>query len=264
MFLYLSKLLPLFVYPLSLACLLLAALLVLRRSPRRVLWLGLAAFFLLWLGGNRLVSMALARPLEWQYLPPAVLPHADAIVLLGGGEMPPAPPQPLAGVNEAGDRIIYTAWLYQQGAAPHVLASGGIVGVDGPAVQSGAESMTQLLGIMEVPPAAVWQEARSRNTYENAVETKKLLDPKGIQRIILVTSALHMPRARAIFSKLGFDVIPAPTDYTVTRAAWDYYLTPDPAIQVFNLFPTTEALDNTMRAVKEYIGIVVYRLRGWL
>ena len=48
---------------------------------------------------------------------------------------------------------------------------------------------------------------------------------------------MHMPRACAIFSKQGFDVIPAPTDYAVTAAAWDYYLTPDPAIQVFNLFP---------------------------
>ncbi len=264
MFVYLSKLLPLLIYPLSLACLLLVALLVLRRSPRWVLWLGLAVFLLLWLGGNRLVSMTLARTLEWQYSPPSVLPHADVIVLLGGGEMPSTRPQALAGVNEAGDRIIYAAWLYQQGAAPHVLASGGVVGVDGPALQPGAEAMGQLLSIMGVPPDALWLEPRSRNTYENAVETKKLLDPKDIHRIILVTSALHMPRARAIFINLGFDVIPAPTDYTVTAAAWDYYFTPDPTIQVFNLFPTAEALDNTMRALKEYIGIVVYRLRGWL
>lgn len=264
MFVYLSKLLPLLIYPLSLACLLLVALLVLRRSPRWVLWLGLAAFLLLWLGGNRLISMTLARTLEWQYSPPSVLPHADVIVLLGGGEMPLTPPQPLAGVTEAGDRIIYAAWLYQQGAAPRVLASGGAVGVDGPALQPGAEAMGQLLSIMGVPPDALWLEPRSRNTYENAVETKKLLDPKGIQRIILVTSALHMPRAQAIFRNLGFDVIAAPTDYTVTAAAWDYYLTPDPTIQVFNLFPTAEALDNTMRALKEYIGIAVYRLRGWL
>jgi uncharacterized SAM-binding protein YcdF (DUF218 family) len=263
-FLYLSKLLPLLIFPLSLACLLLAALLVLRRRPRWVLWLGLAAYLLLWCGGNRLVSMALARSLEWQYLPPPVLPHADAIVLLGGGELPQSPPRPLPGLTDAGDRIIYAAWLYQQGAAPHVLASGGIVGVDGPAVQPGAKAMGQLLGVMGVPPDALWLETRSRNTYENAVETKKLLEPKGINRIILVTSALHMPRACAIFAKQGFDVTPAPADYTVTEATWNYYLTPDPAIQLFNLFPTTEALHNTMKAIREYAGIVVYRLRDWL
>lgn len=264
MFLYLSKLLPLLIYPLSFACLLLAALLVLRRSPRWVLWLGVLAFLLLWLGGNRLVSMALVRSLEWQYFPPTVLPHADVIVLLGGGEEPVSPPQPLAGVNDAGDRIIYAAWLYQQGAAPHILASGGIVGVDGPALQPGAEVMGQLLTLMGVPAEALWLEPRSQNTYENAVETKRLLDPTGIRRIILVTSALHMPRARAIFANQGYDVIPAPTDYVVTEASWRYYLTPDPTVQVFNLFPTAEALHDTMRAMKEYTGILVYRLRGWL
>jgi uncharacterized SAM-binding protein YcdF (DUF218 family) len=144
-----------------------------------------------------------------------------------------------------------------------VLASGGVVGVDGPALQAGAESMRQLLAIMGVPENAIILEGRSRNTYENAVETKKLLDARGIKRIILVTSALHMPRSQAIFARQGFDVIPAPTDFNVTQADWDYYWTPAPAIQVFNLFPSAEALDWTMRALKEYIGMGVYRLRGW-
>ena len=267
LFLYLSKLLPLLVYPLSLACLLLILLILLRRRTRWVLGLGLAALLLLWIGGNRLASMALVRSLEWQYLPPAELPHADVIVLLGGGEEPEAAPQPIPGLNDAGDRMVYAASLYQQGAAPHILVSGGVVGVDGPALQPGAEAMADLLGIMGVPDEAVWLEGNSRNTYENAVETKKLLDAQGTWpdggRIILVTSALHMPRSRAVFVKQGFDVIPAPTDYNVTQAEWDYYWTPDPSIQVFNFFPSAEALDFTMRALKEYIGMVVYRLRGW-
>jgi len=185
-------------------------------------------------------------------------------VLLGGGEEPADWPQPTAGLNAAGDRMVYAAWLYQQGAAPRILASGGIVGVDGPAVQPGAAAMAELLQIMGVPAEAVILEGRSRNTYENAVETKQLLAAEEIDRILLVTSALHMPRSRAIFTRQGFDVVPAPTDFTVTQADWDYYWTPDPAIQVFNLFPSAEALDWTMRALKEYIGLAVYRLRGWL
>jgi uncharacterized SAM-binding protein YcdF (DUF218 family) len=263
-FLYLSKLLPLFIYPLSLACGLLLAVLLLRRRPRWVLGLGLAALLVIWLGGNRLVAMTLVRSLEWRYLPPVETPGAEVIVLLGGGERHAAAPQALGGVNDAGDRLIYTAWLYQQGAAPHVLASGGIVGVDGPALASGAETMQQLLGIMGVPPEAIWLEPRSRNTFENAVESKKLLDAQGITRIILVTSAIHMPRAQAIFARQGFDVIPAPTDYIVTEAAWEYYFTPALDIQIFNLFPSAEALDDTVQAMKEYIGMAVYRLRGWL
>ena len=268
MFLYFSKLLPLLVYPLSLACLLLLLLIALRRRPRWVLGLGLVALLLLWLGGNRLVSMALVRSLEWQYLPPAELPQADAIVLLGGGEEPASWPQPLPGINDAGDRVIYAASLYQQGAAPRVIASGGVVGVDGPAEQPGAEAMRDLLQLMGVPPEAITLEGRSRNTYENAVETRKLLAAEDRQtegeRILLVTSAMHMPRSQAIFARQGFEVIPAPADYNVTQAEWDYYWTPDPAIQVFNLFPSAEALDFTVRALKEYMGMAVYRLRGWL
>ena len=268
MFLYLSKLLPLLIYPLSLACLLLVLLLILRRRPRWVLALGLAALLLLALGGNRLLSMALVRSLEWQTLPPAELPNAEVIVLLGGGEEPQAWPQPLPGLNDAGDRVVYAASLYQQGAAPRILASGGIVGVDGPAVQAGAEAMAGLLQIMGVPEGAILREGKSRNTYENALETRKLLEALDAWpedgRIILVTSAMHMPRSQAIFARQGFDVIPAPTDFNVTQAEWDYYWTPDPAIQVFNLLPSAETLDWTIRALKEYMGMAVYRLRGWL
>ncbi len=264
MFLYLSKLLPPLLYPLGLACLLLVGILLLRRRPRWVLWLAAAALLVLWLGGNRLLSMALVRSLEWQYLPPEATPQADVIVVLGGGEQPASYPQQLPGVNDAGDRLLHAAWLYRQGAAPHVLVSGGIVGVDGPAVEPGAEVMADLLTLLGVPDSAIWLEPLSRNTYENAVQTKQLLDVEGIDRIILVTSALHMPRAHAIFAKEGFAITPAPTDYKVTAADWDYYWTPDPAIQIFNLLPSTRSLDFTVQALKEYIGLAVYRLRGWL
>ena len=247
MFLYLSKILPLFVYPLGLACLLLVLALILRKRPRWSTLLVVAVFCMLWLTGNRLVSMAVVRSLEWQYLPPTTQPKAAVIVVLGGGTRPLAYPRATHEVNEAGDRLLYAASLYQNGVAPHVLVSGGIVGVDGPALNQEAESMGALLATMGVPASALWLETNSRNTYENAVETKKILDAKGIDRIVLVTSAMHMPRSVAIFEKQGFTVIPAPTDYMVTQADWDYYFAPDPAIQVFNLFPGAEAMDRFAR-----------------
>jgi uncharacterized SAM-binding protein YcdF (DUF218 family) len=264
MFLYLSKLLPLFVYPLGLACTLLIGALIVRRRPRWTTLLIVATLALLWLSGNRLISMAVVRSLEWQYLPPTTLPKADVIVVLGGGTRPLSYPRPTHEVNEAGDRLLYAASLYQQGVAPHVLLSGGTVGVDGPALMQEAESMGTLLATMGVPAEAQWLETTSRNTYENAVETKKVLDAQGIERIVLVTSAMHMPRSVAIFEKQGFTVIPAPTDYVVTQADWDYYFAPNPAIQVFNLLPGVEAMDRLVRTVKEYLGMEVYRWRGWL
>ncbi|MBW7885258.1 MAG: YdcF family protein, partial [Caldilineaceae bacterium] len=157
--------------------------------------------------------MSLVRSLEWQYLPPAELPRAEVIVVLGGGTRSQAYPRPIHEIGEAGDRLLYAAYLYHQGVAPHLLLSGGVVAVDGPALQPEAEAMATLLTLLNVPHDALWLEPRSRNTHENAVETRKLLEPRGINRIVLVTSAMHMLRAVAIFEKQGFEVVPAPTDF---------------------------------------------------
>ena len=124
--------------------------------------------------------------------------------------------------------------------------------------------MANILTTVGVPREALWLEPVSRNTYENAVETRKILEHQGISRIILVTSALHMPRAYAVFAKTGLDVIPASTDFQVTQKGWEYRTQPDPVVQLFNLLPRAENMDLTTQALKEYIGICIYGLRGWL
>lgn len=124
--------------------------------------------------------------------------------------------------------------------------------------------MTELLTLMGVPPEAILLEDRSRNTYENAIETKKLLAAEGLTEIILVTSAMHMPRAQAIFAKQGMTVTPAPTDFEVTAADWAYLTTPAVEVQLFNLLPQADNLALVSSTLKEYVGLVVYRLRGWL
>ena len=155
MFFFLSKFLPPFIYPLGLACLLVAAAVLLYRRRRWQLACLLLALGLLWLGGNRWVALELARSLEWRYLPPEELPQADAIVLLGGGTLPAEYPRTLVEVGEAGDRVIYAAWLYRQGKSEHILSSGGLA--DWTSRQSTpAEDMKFLLEMMGVPPEAIW------------------------------------------------------------------------------------------------------------
>ena len=117
---------------------------------------------------------------------------------------------------------------------------------------------------MGVPDEALWLEPASRNTYENALGTQAILESRGIDRVILVTSAMHMPRAYGVFAGLGLDVVPAPTDFLVTQEDWAYYTQPHVVIQLFNLLPTAESLDATTRVLREYVGLVVYKLRGWL
>jgi uncharacterized SAM-binding protein YcdF (DUF218 family) len=268
MFFFLSKFLPNLIFPLGLACVLLVLALWLHRRPRWQTGFIVLALALLWLASNRIVNMALLRSLEWQYLPNRTAGsselQADVIVVLGGGERSKAFPRPTSELNEAGDRLLYAARLYHQGAAPRILVSGGVAPWVSSASVAGAESMAEILGLMGVPDEALWLEPGSRNTYENALETKAILESHGIESVLLVTSAMHMPRAYGVFAKTGLQVTPAPTDFLMTQEDWEYYTQPNVLIQLFNLLPTADNLAVTTRVLKEYVGIVVYGLRGWL
>ena len=268
MFLFLSKFLPPFIYPLGLACLFLALALLLGRRPDWQRRLTAATLVVLWLGGNRIVAMTLLRSLEWRYTPPTISgappPQADVIVVLGGATRAQAFPRTASEVNEAGDRLLCAARLYQQGAAPRILLSGGNVPWLGPASIPEAEAMADILMAIGIPRDAIWTEPVSRNTHENAVETEALLESRGVTNVILVTSALHMPRAYRIFAKTDLNVIPVPADYLVTREDWEHYTQPDPVVQLVNLLPSAQNLHWTTSALKEYVGIWIYRLQGWL
>ena len=87
---------------------------------------------------------------------------------------------------------------------------------------------------------------------------------RNIQSIILVTSALHMPRSVGVFEHQGLQVIPAPTDYYVTQAQGDQTQSTSLINKFYDLLPSVENLSLTSRVMKEYIGLFVYRLRGWL
>ncbi len=261
-FVVLSGILPRLLLPLPLACMLLG-LGLLRRAPGRALRAALfAALALLWLGGTRLVSEPLGRSLEWRYLPPADLPAADRIVVLGAATEPRVAPRREVGLGEGADRLLHAARLWRAGKAPGVLLCGGRApGAAG--AESEAADMAQVLELLGVPAAAIQQESRSRNTYENALEARRLLEPQGVRRILLVTSALHMPRAVGLFRHQGFEVIPAPADIRMLdpRARAEAPLLTRITSWVI---PDAETLAYTTRALHEYMGIAAYRVMGRL
>lgn len=264
MFVYFSKLLPLFVYPLGLACFLLVITLIMDQHKKWRRGLLIAALALLWLASNRWVSYALARSLEWRHLPSNDPPQAEVIVLLGGGTESGDYPRPMTEVNSAGDRVLYAARLYQQGAAPAILVSGGNLDFSSSRGTTPAQEMTELLLLTGVPQEAIWQQNRSENTYDDARYSVEILREKQITEVILVTSAMHMPRSKALFEQLGVSVIPAPVDFTVTALNWESLFHPNPGEFVINLLPNVSALGLTTATLKEYLGMLVYGLRGWL
>lgn len=264
MFLFLSKLLPIFFYPLGLSCLLMVvALVTFWKRPR---WAAAAialSLTILLLGSSGLVSLWLVRSLEWQNLPGATLPATEAIVVLGGGIKPAVPPRPWVDVAEAGDRILYGAQLHQQGKAAFLILSGGRIDWKGGGPPESSD-MAKIAEAMGVPADAILQDTTSLNTYENAVNVRKILDDKGMaRRVLLVTSAMHMPRSLMIFKRLGIEAIAAPTDFFVSEQDIRE-LTSSPQSILLNLLPDVFSLQKTTQALKEYIGIVAYRLKGWL
>lgn len=264
MFVYLSKLLPLLVYPLGFTCLLLGAALILKKHRQWRQGLLIAAFALLWLSSNRWVSYSLARSLEWRNLPPDPLPSAAAIVLLGGGTESADPPRPMTEVNSAGDRVLYAAKLYHQGAAPIILASGGNLSFSGARGDTPAEEMQDLLLLTGVPEAAIWLQAESQNTYDDARYSAEILVENEISEIILVTSAMHMPRSKAVFEQQGIAVIAAPVDFTITEQNWESTFKPGLDEFLIYLLPNASSLGLTTNVLKEYLGLLIYGLRGWL
>jgi uncharacterized SAM-binding protein YcdF (DUF218 family) len=251
-------------YPLGLGCVFLIIAISIKGNVKWVKVFCLWALILLWFGGNSWVSVSIRRTLEWQYLPPDQLPEVDAVVVLGGATEPVQYPRRLVEMNSAGDRMVYAGFLYHQGVAPKLLLSGSYIPWLSETDSSPAEDMGTILMMLGVPEEAIWFEIESRNTYENAVNSAAILKQHDIRRIVLVTSAAHMPRAVDLFEKQNLEVIPAPTDYTVTQAVWEQLWSPNLLTQLLNFLPNASDLAGTTSAIKEYLGILVYKFRGWL
>ncbi len=264
MFVYLSKLLPLLVYPLGLACILLIIGFAFKYRHGVQRGLMITAVILLWLSSNRWVSYALARTLEWKNLPPEGTPQAEVMVVLGGGTESDASPRPMTEINSAGDRVLYAAKLYKDGAAPNILLSGGNLGFSTNQDTAPAREMEELLELTGVSQEALWLQTESQNTYEDALYSSRILRENGIEEIILVTSAMHMPRAKALFEEQGISVIPAPVDFTVTEQGWENLFKPNWQEALIYLLPNESSLGLTTNVIKEYIGTFIYGLRDWL
>lgn len=261
MFLFLSKLLPLLVYPLGFSLLLLAIAAFLfkrRRGLARVLVA--LAFGILWASSTPLVTDTLVRSLEEQNLP-TVLPPAEAIIVLGGATKSANAPRPWVDVRDEGDRVLHAAQLYRQGKAPKIILSGGRIGWQGDG-RAESSDMAELLEFMNVPRSAMLEDPGSLNTRQNAENVLEIVEREGIRGpMLLVTSAFHMPRSLAIFRKLNLDVVPAPTDFLYAEGD---SRRPSPQARLLSLLPDVENLRTTTRMLKEYIGMVVYRLKGWI
>ena len=253
-----SKLLPLLVMPVGATCLflLLGLFLMLLGARKLAFFTTTLALAVLITGALPITAERLGSPLERMYPAQqiATAPPADAIIILGGGVDIPIAPRRSPEFNTSGDRLLEGARLYRAGRAPVVLLSGGNV-FEQNDMQGESIYAAELVAMLGVDPAAIVVEADSRTTFENAVQSRRYLRKKGIRRVLLVTSASHMPRAMATFDSAGIDAIAAPVDYRFTDSKKP---------KVMKFIPNASALSNTTTILHEYIGFFVYRWRGWI
>ncbi len=176
----------------------------------------------------------------------------DAILVLGGMIDPVSSKAHNIEINDCFERLTAAAELYHTGVAPLIIVSSGSGNIAYPD-QKEAPFMTELLQLMEVPGTAIIQENKSRNTHENIVYSKKILEDLHLSNILLVTSAWHLPRAIAICKKQGIAVTPYSTDSLA-----------EPLTLPVDIFPDAWALQRSTRLIREWIGIIAYRLLGRL
>lgn len=253
-FFTLSKVLWFFAAPSNLALTMVALALVFFR------WRGACAGFLvaalLLLGGFGLSPLTnmIATPLEDRF--PLFVDDGrpvDGIVMLGGAEVPDVwIGRGSPTFNDAGERALAFADLARRYPAARLAFVGGSGALFARGEFVEARMMKDAMPMLGVDVARVSFEDKSRNTVENAVFSRALLKPQPGERWLLVTSAWHMPRAIGTFRAAGFPVIAYPVDFrtagsagwgdTFSRVAW--------------------GLNLADVAVREWIGLVAYRLTG--
>jgi uncharacterized SAM-binding protein YcdF (DUF218 family) len=226
-----------------------------QRTARALLTAGLALLALLSLGP---VARALVRPLEAAYPPllaevtqavstmPDGSPAPHWVVVLGGGKSEDDDLAPVHKLSEPSlVRLAEGIRLQRLLPESQLILSGGSSGM----TTSEAETLAAAGVSLGAPRDHMVLESQSWDTIDEVRALRALLDQ---DRFVLVTSAMHMCRAMAMFRKAGMNPVAAPTDYLASGEDSD----------MLSLFPHAQAGLIVERALHEYLGIFWARMRG--
>ena len=249
MFFILSKTLDVLLSPLTWAVLVLIAGLVRRTIPA---WAPLSAIGILTFFSLEPVSNALIRHLEAsaeRTERPGT--NYDVVVLLGGVvEDRSSRTSGMTSYNDNSERLMMTFDLLRSGHAAHaILSSGSAPGT----VVPEARVLAQQLETWGIDRSRLLIEDRARNTRENALFSKEIIDAHHFRRVLIVTSAMHMPRSVDCFRQVGLNVDTLPVDYR------SY----DPEQARGSWLPRADKLAASVAALRELFGRLVYRVVGY-
>jgi len=254
MFFELSKIIPAFFYPLPLFFLFFYLWFIFGKMAKKP-WKLFSFVTLLLVASTGLFNDILLGFWEPQ-LPVAPYPKAGAIVVLGGSTH--VSPDSEMGVegdfNHRVDRFLWGIRLFRAGHGRILLFSGGSgLLLEDSELPSEAAMQRRWAGTLGIAQGNILTETESRNTYENAVNSAILLRQRNISQILLITSAMHMPRSQALFEKQGLEVIPFPVDSSKRHMPFP-----------LNLYPEPKNLQTFHDILKEWVGYISYGFLSYL
>ncbi len=252
MFFYLSKIFYYFIVPINWISLFFLLYFIFRKkkASKRLLYIAISLLFIF---TNPFIFNVIVKSWEGPPQPITILDKSyNYIILLGGFSDYKKKIDPQYLVSERGNRLVATLQLYHNGNAPKILVSGGSSNI-WENIPSEAERVKDFLVLLGISPEDIITETSSRNTYENALFTKRILEQKNNKaKCILVTSAFHMKRAQGLFENLGIDVTPYPTDYFAEGLNNPNHI----------IIPNAKVLWKWETLIKEWFGILVYKIKG--
>jgi uncharacterized SAM-binding protein YcdF (DUF218 family) len=222
-------------------------------APQR--WLAAIVIFYT-VASIRVFPWVLSRPLLHgfhQFSSGDAPPDRTAIVVLGAGSFTVHGHAQRMGVLDlvGAARVLEAARVYRVLGSPWVISSGSPAG--GFQIESSAATMRVALMQLGVPADRIVLESESVNTHDEAVLVAPMLRALHVDRLVLVTSDIHMRRSIATFRGAGLDAVPAIASDPLNS---------EPRVNLF--IPTTNGLRFTSGVVHEYAGLVYYWLRGWI
>ncbi len=234
---FLKKLLGFIILPPAIFVLLFLLIAFLSKRKLISLLAFLGAFGLYLLSVEPVKDM-LYKPLEEAYPVPKEV-QADVLVVLGGGSYN-------TGIlkEDSMKRLLTGFILHKRYGLPIILSGGASIGK-----LPEAEIMKQLLEELGVDKSKIFTEVRSRDTFENAKYVKEICEKHNFRRVVLITSAYHMPRAVETFKKAGLEVIPYPTDFKQ-----------DKRYNLYSFIPKMSVLNDSYKALREHLGGLAYSM----
>jgi uncharacterized SAM-binding protein YcdF (DUF218 family) len=255
MFFFLSKILAYFTQPFTVISLLFLTAVFVRNQKwkKRIFWTALISLLFF---SNEFIANEVMSAWEIKATPYSEVKEYECGIVLTGTTISGLTPNDRVYFARGADRVTHTVELYKLGRIKRILISGGIGTIiehDEPE----ADKYRRVMIMMGVPDSVIVVENKTRNTAESAVAVKSILDSLNINptQCLLITSAFHMRRSLACYTKQELDV-------QVFTA--DFYSHPrEYHIDAF-LIPQFDAMLKWQKLCKEWVGFVAYKFTGYI